>query len=239
MAACGWRSSRNGSAALAARVGDWRGVLAALVLTASSPAAAQDAWTACARAITAAERGSGIPPGLMLAIARVESGRARRRSGANANRPGGGVSPWPFAINADGSGRFPETREAAVTEVEGLRARGIASVDVGCMQVNLFHHPDAFPSLEAAFDPAINVAYAARFLRELRARTGNWAEAVAQYHSSEPGRGLAYHSRVTVSRVAGGVALGPARNLAGLCAAGLRPRMVVAPNGRARVACGR
>jgi hypothetical protein len=218
---------------------EWRWLLVAVLSLAAAPAAAQDVWGACARAITAAERGSGIPPGLMLAIARVESGRARPRSGENANRPGGGVSPWPFAINADGSGRFPETREAAVAEVEGLRARGINSVDVGCMQVNLFHHPDAFPSLEAAFDPPTNVAYAARFLRELRARTGNWAEAVAQYHSSEPGRGLAYHSRVTVSRVAGGVALGGARNLAALCAAGLRPRVVVAPNGRSRVACGR
>lgn len=217
---------------------EWRGFLVAVLLLAAGPAHAQDLWGACARAITAAERGSGIPPGLMLAIARVESGRARPRSGDNANRPGG-VSPWPFAINADGSGRFPETRVAAVAEVEGLRARGINSVDVGCMQVNLYFHPDAFPSLEAAFDPATNVAYAARFLRELRARTGNWAEAVAQYHSSEPGRGLAYHSRVTVSRVTGGVALGAARNLAGLCASGLRPRVVVAPNGRSRVACGR
>ena len=206
--------------------------LALLLLLAPAAAQAQpdDPWTACGRAIAAAERGSGIPAGLLLAIARVESGRAR---------PGGGAAPWPYALNAVGVGRFPETRAAAIAEVEALRGQGIRSVDVGCMQVNLFHHPEAFPSLEAAFDPPTNVAYAARLLRDLRARTGNWAEAVAQYHSSEPGRGLAYHSRVTVSRVAGGVALGSARSLAGLCAPGLSARLVVVPNGRPRTVCRR
>jgi hypothetical protein len=199
----------------------------AFVLLAAWPAAA-DPWTACGRAIAAAERASGIPPGLLLAIARVESGRPR---------PGGGAAPWPFAINAEGTGRFPETREAAIAEVEALRARGTRSVDVGCMQVNLFFHPDAFPDLVTAFDPTANVAYAVRFLRELRARTGNWAEAVAQYHSMEPGRGLAYHSRVRVARVAGGTLLTAGPGLRGLCAPGRRPAVLVAPNGRPRVAC--
>ena len=189
---------------------------------------AADPWTACARAIAAAERGAGLPPGLLPAIARVESGRAA---------PGGGVAPWPHAINAEGEGRFPATRAEAIAAVEALRARGVRSVDVGCMQVNLLHHPDAFPDLDAAFDPARNVAYAVRFLRDLRARTGNWAEAVAQYHSSEPGRGLGYHARVRVARVAGGTLLTAGPGLRGLCAPGRRPAVLVAPNGRPRVAC--
>jgi soluble lytic murein transglycosylase-like protein len=191
-------------------------------------AARADPWTACAAAIAAAERGSGIPAGLLGAIARVESGRAR---------PGGGVAPWPWAINAGGAGRYPESRAAAIAEVEALAARGVRSVDVGCMQVNLFHHPLAFESLEAAFDPARNVAYAARFLRGLHRQTGNWAEAVAQYHSSEPGRGLSYHARVTVARVAGGTQLIAPATLAGLCAPGRRAAVVVARNGRPRVTC--
>jgi soluble lytic murein transglycosylase-like protein len=186
-----------------------------------------DPWTACGRAITQAERSAGIPAGLLLAIARVESGRA----GPN------GLAPWPFALNAAGQSLFPESRAEAVAAVEALRARGVASVDVGCMQVNLVHHPQAFETLEAGFDPPANVAYAVRFLRALFARTGNWAEAVAQYHSAEPGRGLAYHARVTVSRVAGGTALGSTRALAGLCAPGRRATVLVAPNGRSRVTC--
>jgi len=207
-----------------------RMVLVLLALLVPAAARAEGPWSACRQAIAAAERGSGIPAGLLLAIAQVESGRAA---------PGGGVAPWPFAINAEGSGRFPETREAAVAMVEGLRARGVASIDVGCMQVNLFHHPEAFPTLEAGFDPVMNVGYAVRFLRGLRARTGNWAEAVAGYHSGEVGRGMAYHARVTVTRVAGGVALSAPAALRGLCAPGLRAAMLVAPNGRPRVVCRR
>jgi hypothetical protein len=207
-----------------------RMLLILLALLVPGSAGAEGAWSACRQAIAAAERGSGVPAGLLLAIAQVESGRAA---------PGGGVAPWPFAINAEGTGRFPETREAAIAMVEALRARGTTSIDVGCMQVNLFHHPDAFPSLEVAFDPATNVAYAVRFLRDLRARTGNWAEAVAGYHSGEAGRGLAYHARVTVTRVAGGVALSAPGTLRGLCAPGLRAAMLVAPNGRPRVVCRR
>lgn len=203
----------------------WAVLGVALLL--AGPARADD-WAACATAIAAAERGSGIPAGLLAAIARVESGRPR---------PGGGVAPWPHAINAGGTGRYPETKAAAIAEVEALRGRGITSVDVGCMQVNLFHHPLAFASLEAAFDPATNVAYAARFLRDLRARTGNWAEAVAQYHSGEPGRGLAYHSRVRVARIAGGTRLIAPATLRGLCAPGRRAAVVVARNGRPRVTC--
>jgi soluble lytic murein transglycosylase-like protein len=208
-------------------------MLLALLLLAAPAARAHalgDAWTACGRAIAAAERDGGIPAGLLLAIARVESGRPA---------PGGGIAPWPFAINADGRGRFPESKAAAIAEVSALRARGIASVDVGCMQVNLFHHPAAFPDLDAAFDPARNVGYAVRFLRELWARTGNWADAIAQYHSAEPGRGLAYHSRVRVARVAAGTLLAPPAALRGLCAPGRRAQVLVARNGRPRVVCRR
>lgn len=69
-----------------------------------------------------------------------------------------------------------------------------------------------------------------RFLRELRGRTASWAEAVAQYHSMEPGRGLAYQTRV---RVAQGAALAP-RVVGGLCAPGLRARLVIPPGAGAR-----
>ena len=76
-----------------------------------------------------------------------------------------------------------------------LRA-GRQSVDVGCMQVNLMHHPDAFASLRQAFDPATNVAYGARFLTALHDETGSWDRAVERYHSAEPGVGEAYRERV-------------------------------------------
>ena len=119
-----------------------------------------------------------------------------------------------------------------MSEVAALLARGQRSVDIGCMQVNLLHHPTAFPTLEEAFEPAANVRYSIAFLKELRARTGNWAQAVASYHSGEIERGLAYHRRVVLARLGaawanGGTVPLPAKASAGLCAPGLRPAMVI------------
>ncbi|HUB63362.1 MAG TPA: transglycosylase SLT domain-containing protein, partial [Methylocella sp.] len=52
-----------------------------------------------------------------------------------------------------------------------------------CMQINHHFHASQFPSLEAMFDPHENVDYAARFLKELRAREGSWTLAAARYHA--------------------------------------------------------
>src|SRR3546814_15246449 len=69
---------------------------------------------------------------------------------------------------AEGRGRFLPSKAAAIEEVRRLQARGIRNIDVGCLQVNLHYHPDAFASLETAFDPEANAAYAADFLVRLR-----------------------------------------------------------------------
>ncbi|WP_338665299.1 murein transglycosylase [Pararoseomonas sp. SCSIO 73927] len=173
-------------------------VALAAFLVAHGPARAQevDDRAACMAAIARVEPGSGITPGLLAAIARVESGRA------DPSGPGGPpLWPWPWAYNAAGEGRFAESRAAAIAEVAALRARGVQSVDVGCMQVNLLHHPAAFASLADAFDPLTNVRYAAAFLLRLRAETGGWEAAVARYHSGDPERGAAYGQRVALAQL--------------------------------------
>jgi hypothetical protein len=70
------------------------------------------------------------------------------------------------------------------------------SIDVGCMQVNLLYHPDAFASLEEAFDPPANASFAARFLTQLHDQTGTWPTATAWYHSATPGLGADYQRKV-------------------------------------------
>jgi hypothetical protein len=216
-------------------------LLGLLATPAMAPLAlAQDgSWTACRRAILAAEPGSGLPPGLLLAIALVETGRADPRSGR--------VEPWPWSWNAEGDGHAEPTRDAALAGVSSFLAAGGHSVDIGCMQINLQHHPAAFASPAEGFDPAANIRYAIGFLKELRARTGNWADAIAQYHSGEPERGSAYHRRVILARLgaawaAGGAVPLPVRAVAGLCAAGLRPALVIRRGGggaRPRLSCQR
>jgi soluble lytic murein transglycosylase-like protein len=68
----------------------------------------------------------------------------------------------------------------------------VRSIDVGCLQVNLMYHPEAFASLEAAFDPRGNANYAARFLNSLYGGSKDWASAIAAYHSETPALGDAY-----------------------------------------------
>lgn len=141
----------------------------------------------CRRAIDWAARHAGVPDHLMAAIGRIESGR---------RGPDGQINPWPWSINAEGVDHVYDTREMAIAAVHALQAQGMRSIDVGCMQVNLHHHPAAFATLEQAFDPGSNAAYAAHFLMELFTQTHNWDKATANYHSAEPDRGNAYQHKV-------------------------------------------
>ena len=75
-----------------------------------------------------------VPPQLLAAIGRVESGRRDPVTGV--------WGAWPWTINAEGSGSYFDTKAEAIQAVQALQARGVRSIDVGCMQVNLMHHPD-------------------------------------------------------------------------------------------------
>ena len=160
-------------------------VAVTMLLAALGTAVAADCEAMAARM----ERRFGLPDGLLRAIALTESGRHDRTTGR--------FSPWPWAIASGvGFSHYAEDKPAALAKVRELQAAGRRNIDVGCMQVNLLHHPDAFPSLEVAFDPERNVEYGARFLSALRAETGSWEQAVARYHSADPVRGEDYRDRV-------------------------------------------
>lgn len=173
------------------RIGIKAGYLAFGVLgtLGALPAArAQTAGMACLQAATAAEQEAGIPTGLLAAIGQVESGKRDALTGR--------MLPWPWAINSQGVGRWFDSAEDAARAVVTLQARGVRSIDMGCFQVNAQHHAAAFATLGEAFDPLSNARYAARFLTDLRGRTGSWDGAVAAYHSSTPGVGEPYRDRV-------------------------------------------
>jgi hypothetical protein len=141
----------------------------------------------CTEAAAVAEAGAGVPAGLLLAIGVVESGRTDAA---------GMRAPWPFAIQSGGVGRFPASAEDAVAAVQALQAGGVQSIDVGCFQINLLHHPNAFPNLASGFDPMANALAAARFLASLREELGAWEPAVAAYHSRTEALGTPYRDMV-------------------------------------------
>lgn len=142
----------------------------------------------CAAAVSRAEAAHNIPERLLTAISMVESGRwspQRQRNVA-----------WPWTVMAEGKGQYYPSKRAAIAAIRKLQARGVSNIDVGCMQVNLHYHPDAFPSLSAALDPVRNATYAAHFLASLKRDHGSWRKAVQHYHSATPKRRIPYQRKV-------------------------------------------
>lgn len=142
----------------------------------------------CTRYLPRYERQHEIPTHLLSAIASTESGRYHEGLGLRL--------PWPWTINAEGKGYYYDSKAQAVAAAQKFRQQGIRSMDVGCMQVNLHHHAGAFASLDEAFDPQKNVAYAASFLRRLYEEDRSWKNAAAAYHSKTPVLGRNYAGRV-------------------------------------------
>lgn len=173
------------------------GVFGMAIAAATAPSANAQAQVSaadalvCQRNVQAAERLQRIPQGLLAAISLVESGRGVG--------PSGSTVAWPWTINAAGQGQYFDTKEEAIAATRQLIEDGLRSIDIGCMQINLRYHPDAFASIEQAFDPARNVAYGATYLRQLHRLQGSWPKAVERYHSSEDGRRAEYREKVVAT----------------------------------------
>jgi len=143
---------------------------------------------ACASAGRAAEQEAALPANLLVSIGMVESGRVDPMTGR--------VAPWPWTVNVDGQGQYFASKADAEAFVRLAESSGAGDVDVGCFQISLERHPEAFASLDDAFDPVENADYAAGFLNRLKAQTGAWNTAIADYHSATPDLGLPYQRRV-------------------------------------------
>lgn len=144
------------------------------------------------RAVTQfVEKAGKLPPQLLTALALTESGRGLKQEDGTRR-----LTPWPWTINANGKGYFLRSKDAAIAKVRALRAQGIRSIDVGCMQVNLKYHGKAFRDLEEAFDPVMNATYAGQYLTSLFEEHRSWMNAVERYHSGTPKYYLKYRVKV-------------------------------------------
>ncbi len=142
----------------------------------------------CTQSFTKAEGKYGIPKHLLMAVANTESGRYHK----GLKR----MVPWPWTTNIAGKGGYHDSIHDAMTAVRRAQQGGTKSIDVGCMQINLKHHPKAFNNLMEAFNPKHNVEYAAKFLRSNYDEMRSWPRAIAAYHSRSPGRGQKYYAAV-------------------------------------------
>ena len=151
-----------------------RMAFAALALAAISSfdarqAHAGPAMSVCEREMIAAASAEKIPLGVLYAVALTETEHEK--------------SLQPYALNIEGHTYFEDSAAAAVKRFTFARAQGAKLIDVGCMQINYHYHGEHFRSVREMLEPHRNVNYAAKFLKQLRAREGNWTMAVARYHA--------------------------------------------------------
>lgn len=159
-------------------------IAAALVMTTWGAARAlpiEDERYACVPLVRAAEVSHGIPDGLLEAIMWTESGYEDSTTGRR--------FPHPWMVSDRGRDQVFDTKGEAVEAAERLLRRGHRVLDVGCMQRNLYFHPDrAARSVSETVDPERNVQWAADYLVELYNGNGvsggvrDYLRAAARFH---------------------------------------------------------
>ncbi|RYE05787.1 MAG: lytic transglycosylase domain-containing protein [Rickettsiaceae bacterium] len=142
----------------------------------------------CMKVFAQNEQTYAIPSDVLHSIAIKESGKLHGIYKVKI--------PWPWAVNVEGQSYYFNSKNEAIAFVKKQISNGKASIDIGCMQINLKHHIDAFASLEHAFDPSINVAYGAKFLRAKFDQLQCWHKAIAYYHSATSDIGHNYKKDV-------------------------------------------
>lgn len=155
--------------------------LVAAAVMAPSSASAQTAD--CASLIAHTESTRNIPRGLLMAIAVTESALNGR--------------PNPYAMNIAGRSYFANGYQDMANVISANWSRGVQSIDVGCMQVNLKYHGMKFPRMTDLLDPNTNVQYGASYLISLATQAGSWKDAVMSYHNKKnPSRRAWYGCKV-------------------------------------------
>jgi soluble lytic murein transglycosylase-like protein len=139
------------------------------IFSAVLPAAAET--DLCEREMAWAASKYGIPLGILYAVGLTETGI--------------GGHLHAYALNLEGETVYSLSKEQAIARFHAAQAAGRRLIDVGCMQLNFHFHGKSFSSVDVMLDPHKNVDYAARFLKELKAREGGWTLAVARYNAGK------------------------------------------------------
>ncbi len=145
-------------------------------------------WYACEDEARRLELQEKIPKLLLTAVTYTETGRRGPQ--------GQKIMSWPWTLHAEGKSLHFRTKEDAVNAVRALMDRGVRNIDVGCMQINLRYHPQAFTSVEEALDPLANLSYGVAFLKRLQARHKGWPAAIQNYHSANKSVNQVYRKKV-------------------------------------------
>jgi soluble lytic murein transglycosylase-like protein len=123
----------------------------------------------CEQHMIRAAKAYGVPLSMLYAVGLTETGQRG--------------SLQPYALNVEGKAVYGIGLDDALRRFQAARQEGAKLIDIGCMQINHHYHHDQFRDVREMLDPAKNVDYAARFLKQLFAQEGTWTLAVARYHA--------------------------------------------------------
>lgn len=140
----------------------------------------------CEQAALIASHETGVPLEVLRAIMLAETGR----------KLDGQLRPWPWAVHEAGQGHWMTSRIAAEAHVAASLDAGAQNIDIGCFQLNHRWHGSGFRTLSEMFDPVGNAKYAARFLADLHAESGDWTIAAGTYHSRTESHASRYRARI-------------------------------------------
>ena len=132
----------------------------------------------CRSYISKIESQYKIPKGLLLAIAKTESG----------------CRPW--AVRAAGRGHQFSNMISAVKYVNNMRGRGFRNISVGCMQIDVSSHIRKFSGTSDILTPSRNIDYAGKLLSQAYSQSGSWEASLRKYHSGSFHRGYKYVKKV-------------------------------------------
>lgn len=139
----------------------------------------------CEWAAAQASRESGVPVDILAALSLTETRR----------RVDGAVRPWAWSANSEGAGQWFDDPESAIAFAEGRVRDGRYNLDIGCFQLNYRWHGENFSSVRQMFDPLENARYAARFVSQLYAESGDWRTAAGAFHSRTASNANRYLAR--------------------------------------------
>jgi hypothetical protein len=144
----------------------------------SSAVKRQDSRSICS-VITDAEKKYGIPRGLLMAIATVES-KVR-----------------PYAVNVNTKAYFCNSKEEAKKIIVEALRNGRKNISIGCLQLLYRAHNAGFSgSIDNMLDPEKNIMYGASYMKKLYKMYGSWELAVKKYHSNIVNKAETYYCRV-------------------------------------------
>ncbi|HUN52533.1 MAG TPA: hypothetical protein VMU42_15520 [Candidatus Sulfotelmatobacter sp.] len=154
-------------------------ILALVVPVGAALAAGTDACTVEAVAV---EHERDLPPGLLHAVALVESGHEGK--------------PHPYALRIGRRSYYPDNEAEALKLLRDRRGRFKRNVMVGCMQLSLAGYGGNFFQPEQILEPAANVRTAAEYLLDWKETAGSWSAALARFQGGRPRARQAYVCRI-------------------------------------------